>query len=139
MAQVRRKATAAAAAETAVTTAAAATAAAATETAASKSAGTVRFDVLPQSSGTGDPAVVVAATMVPLPSRNINTEIRVTQAWLNLINFVAKQLPHGTLAVSIANGQPTELIVDKAVVTRRRVRFDKGLASGESKFDPLIC
>ena len=58
-------------------------------------------------------------TIAPPP---IEIEVRVSSAWLRLIKFCQTELPHGTLCVKIANGQPTVLDEEH---TKRTIRFDR--------------
>ena len=47
-------------------------------------------------------------------------EIRVHESWINLVHWCQEQMPYGDIKIRIVNGQPTELLEQKA-----RVRFDK--------------
>jgi len=48
------------------------------------------------------------------------TNIMISQAWLNLITHCQDSFPYGDMTVRIVNAQPTELIDEKP-----KIRFDK--------------
>lgn len=47
-------------------------------------------------------------------------EIRISESWINLINWCQMQAPFSDVEVRIVNGQPTDLLACKP-----KVRFDK--------------
>ena len=47
-------------------------------------------------------------------------EVRVHESWINLVQYCRDQLPYGDIKLRIVNGQPTELLEQKA-----KIRFDK--------------
>lgn len=50
----------------------------------------------------------------------VKARVRVSDAWIRLIMFTQRTVPHGDITVRIVNGEPTLLVAAK-----RRVRFDK--------------
>jgi uncharacterized protein YxjI len=99
-------------------------------TATSKSSG-FRFDVPDELDG----KTIVNLTELPGALAGMQQrqeagnkiEIRITRQWVRAIRFCSGYLTHGTLAVTIVNGQPVKLIMsgDSPVVTRKEIRFDK--------------
>ena len=47
-------------------------------------------------------------------------EVRVHESWINLVQYCRDQIPFGDIKIRIVNGQPTELLEQKA-----KIRFDK--------------
>jgi len=53
-----------------------------------------------------------------IPELNITVSV----AWLRLITWCARNVPHGQVCYKIERGEPTELVSEH---TKRKVRFDK--------------
>lgn len=49
-------------------------------------------------------------------------DLRVSVAWLRLISWCQRNVPHGQICYKIEKGEPTELVSE---YTKRKVRFDK--------------
>ena len=50
-------------------------------------------------------------------------EIRVHESWINLVSWCQNQMPFGDIKIRIVNGQPTELLEQRA-----KIRFDKNVS-----------
>ena len=68
------------------------------------------------------------ATSTPKDSNSDKTylipelDLRVSVAWLRLISWCQRNVPHGQVCYRMEKGEPTELVPQ---YTRRKVRFDK--------------
>ena len=49
-------------------------------------------------------------------------DLTVSVAWLRLISWCQRNIPHGQICYKIERGEPTELVSEH---TKRKVRFDK--------------
>jgi hypothetical protein len=67
----------------------------------------------------------------PAKAATPEIEVKVSPAWINLIQFCQSNLTHGRLSVEINNGEPGELDWEH---TKIKIRFDRGSVPQGSVF-----